>query len=163
MSKKSHQDPDIIGIINAGLILILIAVFLVFRPLLIPTGFNFILDLRWLEVSPGIFWWSPQTPGAHVYVYETMYLFFLGTIIISFIVLALRVVFRDNYDRQIEGIGSIIMSAGITWAAYNLFFNYTPITAFTVFSGWFIVFVGVSIIIQSFGHWVVSNYGKSTQ
>ncbi|MFX1510761.1 MAG: hypothetical protein ACFFBR_10710 [Promethearchaeota archaeon] len=162
MSKKSHQDPDIIGIVNAGLILILIAVFIVIRPLLIPSGFNFILDLQWIEVSPGIWWWSPQTPLAHVYVYETMYLFFLGTIITNIVVLALRVVFRDSYDRQIDGVGSIIMSAGITWAAYNLFLNYTPTSAFAVFSGWFIVFVGVSIIIQSLGHWVVRNFEKST-
>ena len=160
LSKKTREDPDILGAVTAGLIIILVAVFLVTIPNLFPSTINFFLDLVWTEVAPLFWWWTPATPVAHVVVYNGLYLFFIGTLVISFIVLILRVIFRDSYRRQIESIGGIIMSAGLTWAAYNFTLTFSAITAFAAFCGWFIVFLGISIVISSFGQWVVRYYGK---
>jgi hypothetical protein len=155
LSRKMREEPDILGIVTFGLIIILIAVLLVTIPNLFPSTFNFFLDLVWTEVAPFFWWWTPATPAAHTLVYNTIYLFFLGTIFINIIVLVLRIIFRDLTKRQFEAIGGIVMSAGVTWAAYNFSISYTLTNAFVVFCGWFIVFIGVSIIIQSFGEWFV--------
>ena len=160
LSKKTREDPDILGAVTAGLIIILIAVFLVTIPNLIPSIINFFIDLVWTEVAPLFWWWTPGTPGAHVVVYNAIYLFFIGTLVINFIVLILRVIFRDSYRRQIEAIGSIVMSAGLTWAAYIFTLNYAQVNAFAVFCGWFIVFLGISIVISSFGQWFVRYYTR---
>jgi hypothetical protein len=160
VSRSKREDTDVFGIVTFGLILILLAGLLVAIPNLFPAIINFLFDLQWTMVTPGIWWWSPATPAAHVVVYNAMYLFFLGTIVTNIIVLILRVVFRDSYQRQIESIGGIIMSAGITWAAFNYSLSYSAITAFATFCGWLIVFIGISIIISSIGHWFVQNYLK---
>ena len=160
MSKKTREDPDILGAVTAGLIIILIAVLLVVIPNLLPSIITFFLDLVWIEVALGIGWWTPSTPAAHVVVYNAIYVFFIGTLIINIVVLILRVIFRDSYRRQIESVGGIIMSAGVTWAAYNFTQTYALTQAFAVFCGWFIVFVGVSIIISSLGNWFVLYYGR---
>ncbi len=160
MSRKTREDPDILGAVTAGLIIILIAVLLVAIPNLFPSIINFFIDLVWTEVALGFWWWTPATPVAHTVVYNAIFLFCLGTLIINFIVLMLRVIFRDSYRRQIESIGGIIMSAGVTWAAYNYTMTFALTAAFAVYCGWFIVFIGVSIIISSFGNWVVRYTGK---
>jgi hypothetical protein len=160
LSKKTREEPDILGAVTAGLIIILIAALLVAIPYLLPSIITFFLDLVWIEVTLGIWWWTPSTPAAHLIVYNAIYIFFIGTLIINFVVLVLRVIFRDSYRRQIESIGGIVMSAGVTWAAYNFNNTYILTQAFAVFCGWFIVFIGISIIISSFGNWLVSYYRK---
>ncbi|MFX1318497.1 MAG: hypothetical protein ACFE9D_10765 [Promethearchaeota archaeon] len=158
MNKRKREDPDVFGIVTFGFILILLAGLLVAIPTLLPSIINFLLDMVFTQVTPGIWWWTPTTPAAHAIVYNAMYLFFLGTIIINIIVLVLRVVFRDSYRRQIESIGGIISSAGITWAAYMYSLNYLPVTAFVTFCGWLIVFLGINMIVTSIGHWLISTY-----
>lgn len=155
LSRKTREDSDILGAVTAGLIIILIAVLLVAIPTLLPSIINFILDLTWTEITLGLWWWTPTTPGAHLLVYNGIYIFFLGTIVVNIIVLILRVLLQDSYRRQIDSIGSIVMSAGVTWAAYMYTQNYALTNAFAMFCGWFIVFIGVSIIISSLGNWVV--------
>ena len=157
---KKREDPDILGAVTAGLIFILIAVLLVTIPTLFPSIINFLVDLVWTEVAPLFWWWAPATPAAHLLVYNAIYIFFIGTLVINFVVLILRVIFRDSYRRLFESVGGIIMSAGVTWAAYTFTLTYAQTTAFAVYCGWFIVFIGVSIIISSFGDWLVRYYGK---
>lgn len=158
LSRRKREDPDIFGIVTFGLILILLAGLLIAIPTLFPSIINFVLDMTWTQVAPWIWWWTPATPAAHIIVYNAIYLFSFGTIVINIIVLILRVIFRDSYRRQIESIGGIITSAGTTWAAYAYSLNYLPVTAFATFCGWLIVFLGINIIITSIGHWLVSNY-----
>jgi len=158
LSRRKREDPDVFGIVTFGFILILLAGLIVTIPTLFPSIINFVFDMVWTQVTPGIWWWAPATPVAHVIVYNAMYLFFLGTIIINIIVLVLRVVFRDTYRRQIESIGGIISSAGITWAAYAYSLNYLPVTAFATFCGWLIVFIGINVIVTSIGNWLISSY-----
>ena len=160
LSRKSREEPDLLGIVTFGLIIILVAVLLVTIPALFPATFNFFLDLAWTEVAPLFWWWTPTTPAAHTLVYNGIYIFFLGTIVINIIVLLLRVIFRDLTKRQIEAIGGIVMSAGVTWAAYNFSISYTLTNAFAVFCGWFVAFIGVSILITSFGEWFVRYLTK---
>lgn len=155
MGKSTKEGPDILGGVTAGLIIILIAVLLVTIPNLFANIINFFTDIAWSEVFPGFWWWAPQTPTNHLVVYNAIYLFIIGTLVINIVVLILRVIFKDSYQRQIESVGGIIMSAGVTWAAYNLTMSYNVI----VFTGYLIVFAGVSVIISSIGHWAVRNYG----
>jgi hypothetical protein len=149
-----HEGPDILGGVTAGLIIILIAILFVITPNLLGNLLIFITDFAWQEVYPGFIWWAPQNP--HPAVYNTLFIFFLGTLAINIIVLILRVIFRDSYRRQIESIGGIIVSAGVSWAAYNLILN----NNFTAFAGWTIVFIGISIIISSLGQWTVRTLEK---
>ncbi len=151
VSRKMHEGPDILGGVTAGLIIILIALLFIMTPFLLGHLWNFITDFTWQEVYPGFIWWAPQNP--HPEVYNTLFLFFIGTLVINVIVLILRVIFRDSYRRQIESIGGIIVSVGISWAAYNLTLN----NNFTAFAGWVIVFIGVSIIISSLGYYAVRS------
>ncbi len=160
LSRRTREDPDILGAVTAGLIIILIAVLLVAIPNLFPSIINFVLDLVWTEVATGFWWWAPATPAVHSIIYNTNYLFFLGILVINIVVLILRVIFRDTYQRQIEAVGGIVTSAGVSWAAYNFILTNTLITAFAVFCGWFVVFMGISVIISSFGYWFVRYIGK---
>ncbi|MFX0168896.1 MAG: hypothetical protein ACFE89_05985 [Candidatus Hodarchaeota archaeon] len=153
MSRKLHEGPDILGAVTFGLIIILLAILSVVIPTLLGSFSAFILDFAMVQVYPGFYWWAPQNPANHVVLYNAIFLFFAGIIIINSIVLILRIVFRDSPRRQIESLGGIIMSAGTTWAAYNLTMHYN----FTHFMGFLIVFAGVSLIISSLGYWLVLN------
>jgi hypothetical protein len=152
VTRKFSEGPDILGGVTAGLSIILIAILLVITPNILALIVNFFTDFAFFEVYPGFFWWAPQNP--HPEIYNLIYLFSLGTIIINIIVFFLRVIFRDSYRRQIESIGGIIFSIGATWAAFNLTLN----NNFTGFIGYIIVFAGLSLIISSVGHFLLARY-----
>jgi hypothetical protein len=151
MSKKFDEGPDILGAVTFGLIVILLAILFIIIPSLLSQFIAFITDFGLIEVYTGFYWWAPQTPASHVALYNAFFLFFAGTIAINAIVLGLRVVFRDSPRRQAESLGGVIMSAGTTWAAYNL----TTHLNFTHFMGYLIVFAGIGLIISSLGSWIV--------
>jgi len=152
MSRKIDEGPDILGAVTFGLIVILLAVMFIAIPGNIIGQFTaFVLDFALVQVYPGFYWWAPQNPATHIGLYNAIFLFFAATIAINTIVLILRVVFRDSTRRQFESFGGIIMSAGTTWAAYNLTMHYN----FTHFMGYLIVFAGISLIISSLGSWLV--------
>lgn len=153
MSRKLHEGPDILGAVTFGLIVILLAILTVVIPNLLGSFSAFIFDFAMVQVYPGFYWWAPQNPANHFVLYNAIFLFFAGIIIINSIVLILRIVYRDSPRRQIESLAGIIMSAGTTWAAYNLTMHYN----FTHFMGFLIVFAGVSLIISSLGYWLVLN------
>lgn len=152
MSRKLDEGPDILGAVTFGLIVILLAVLIIVTPgNLLGQFAAFIFDFALVEVYTGFYWWAPQNPATHIGLYNTIFIFFAGTIAINIIVLLLRVLFRDSTRRQIESFGGIIMSAGTTWAAYNLTMHYN----FTHFMGYLIVFAGLGLIISSLGAWIV--------
>jgi hypothetical protein len=97
-----------------------------------------------------------QHPALHFKVFSFIYLFFLGTVIISVIVLILRVIFKDTYRRQLESAAGVIWSAGIAWAAYELLIL---AIAFHQFVGFLIVFAGLSLISSSLAYFVMRRYG----
>ncbi|MFX0077809.1 MAG: hypothetical protein ACFE8O_01075 [Candidatus Hermodarchaeota archaeon] len=152
VSRKIDEGPDILGAVTFGLIIILLAIIFIIHPSFLAQLITFVTDIVWQEVVPGFWWWVPAAPSAHIGFYTIIYQFFIGTLIISIIVLILRVIFRDTYRRQIESIGGIVMGAGVVWAAWNLL---QPPYAWTVFTGYFIVFGGLSLIISSLGYWFV--------
>ena len=152
LSKKIDEGPDILGAVTFGLIIILLAIIFIIHPSFFAQLVAFVTDILWQEVAPGFWWWVPTTPANHIGFYTIIYQFVIGTLIISIVVLILRVIFRDTSRRQIESIGGIIMGAGVVWAAWNLL---QPPYAWTVFTGYFIVFAGVSLIISSLGYWFV--------
>ncbi|MDO8122992.1 MAG: hypothetical protein Q6364_01235 [Candidatus Hermodarchaeota archaeon] len=152
LTRKIDEGPDILGAVTFGLIIILLAIIFIIYPSFFAQLIAFVTDIVWQEVVPGFWWWVPATPANHIGFYTIIYQFTIGTLIISVIVLILRVIFGDTYRRQIESIGGIIMGAGIVWAAWNLL---QPPYAWTVFTGYFIVFAGVSLIISSLGYWFV--------
>jgi hypothetical protein len=152
MTTKIDEGPDILGAVTFGLIIILLAVLFIALPGNLLGQFTaFVLDFAWVQVYTGFYWWAPQNPATHIGLFNAIFLFFAGTIAINIIVLILRVVFRDSTRRQFESFGGIIMSAGTTWAAYNLTMHYN----FTHFMGYLIVFAGISLIISSLGSWIV--------
>jgi hypothetical protein len=151
LSRKMREGPDILGAVTAGLVIILLAILVVLNPSLLAQLITFVADIIWQLVAPGFWWWAPATPSAHIGFYTILYQFFLGLLIISIIVLILRVIFRDSYRRQIESIGSIVFAAGVTWASWNLLQTYN----WTVWTGYLIIFGGVSIIVSSLGFWAV--------
>ncbi|MFW9832086.1 MAG: hypothetical protein ACFFD8_09975 [Candidatus Thorarchaeota archaeon] len=154
MGTSTKEGPDILGGVTVGLIIILLAIIFVTIPNIFAHIVNFFTDFAWSELFPQFWWWTPQNPANHIIVYNAIYLFFIGTLVINIVVLILRVIFKDSYRRQIETIGGIVMSAGVTWAAYNLTLSYN----LTVFTGYLIVFIGVSVIISSLGQWLVRQY-----
>jgi hypothetical protein len=110
-----------------------------------------------LQVFPsGMALFVLQHPALHSKVFSFIFLFFLGTVIISVIVLILRVVFRDTYRRQLESAAGVVWSAGMAWAAYELsiFAIY-----FHQFIGFLIVFAGLSVITSSLAYFLMRRYG----
>jgi hypothetical protein len=152
LSRKIDEGPDILGAVTFGLIIILLAIIFVIHPSFLALFITFVTDIVWQEVVPGFWWWIPSNPSAHIGFYTIIYQLFIGILVINIIVLILRVIFGDSYRRQIESVGGIIMSAGVLWASWNLL---QPPHAWTVFTGYFIVFAGVSLIISSLGYWFV--------
>jgi hypothetical protein len=152
LTRKVREGPDILGAVTAGLIIILLAIIIILTPTLLAQIIAFVTDFVWQQVAPGFWWWVPANPSAHVGIYTAMYQFFLGLLIVNIIVLILRVLFRDSYRRQIESIGGIVFAAGVTWATWILLY---PPYDWVVWSGYLIVFGGVSIIFSSIGYWVL--------
>lgn len=146
MGETSSEGPDILGAVTAGLILILIAILFVITPNFITEFVSFFQDLA---ATLGTWVWpsfSLEPTALHPVVYNVIYQFFFGTLIINLLVILLRVIFRDSYRRQLESVGGIIFSTGVIWAAYQLL---TGATGFTEFVGYFITFIGVSVVISS--------------
>ena len=157
LSRKFDEGPDILGAVTFGLIIILLAIIVIIHPSFLALFVAFVTDIVWQEVVPGFWWWVPATPSAHIEFYTILNQLFIGIIIINIIVLILRVIFRDSYRRQIESVGGIIFAAGVTWASWNLL---NPPYAWHIFSGYFIVFAGVSLIISSIGYWFIRARGS---
>jgi hypothetical protein len=160
LSPRKHEKNDVLGLVNVGLILILVsALFLtVFRTgegLVLAWG-AFFGDLAIQEIFPGFSFFNLQHPELHFTFYSFIYLFFLGTVIISAIILILRVVFKDTYRRQVESAGGIIWSAGMAWAAYQLM---VLAISFPTFVGYLIVFAGLSLITSSLAYFAMRRYG----
>jgi hypothetical protein len=160
MSHRRREKNDVLGLVNLGLILILVSVLLL---TVFGTGAN--LELAWRtffsdftikEIFPGFSFFDLQTQSAHLLVLSFIYLFFLGTVIISAIILILRVVFKDTYRRQVESAGGIVWSAGMAWAAYLLM---TLAISFPTFVGYLIVFAGLSLITSSLAYFAMRRYG----
>ncbi len=157
LSRKIDEGPDILGAVTFGLIIILLAIIYIIHPSFLAQLITLATDIVWQEVVPGFWWWVPATPSAHIEFYTTLYQLFIGIVVINIIVLILRVIFSDSYRRQIESVGGIIFAAGVTWASWNLL---TPPYAWHVFTGYFIVFAGVSLIISSIGYWFIRARGS---
>lgn len=149
MSKKASEGTDILGLVTLGLILILFTILIIIIPNVGIAFVTFFSDLQFTQVTPWFWFWVPSSP--HPIVYNALYLFFLGTIIINTIVFILRLIFKDAYRRVLESLGGIIFSIGTTWAAYSLL-NGTM--NFLVFFGFLILFGGVSVVISSLG-WIL--------
>lgn len=158
MSKKTKTDQDILGAVTFGLLIILVAILFVITPNIIPAIINFVTDFAFLEVYPGFFFWAPQNPANHLLLYNTIFQFFIGTLVINIVVLFLRIIFKDTYRRQVESAGGLIFGIGAIWAAYNLLNNYTLAGAFTAFGGYILIIGGLSLVISSFGQWLVYYY-----
>lgn len=160
MSQRKREKNDVLGLVNVGLILILVSVLLL---IVFGTGAGLVLawgaffgDFTIQEMFPGFWFFNLQHPEMHFFLYTFIYLFFLGTVIISVIILILRVVFKDTYRRQVESAGGIIWSAGMAWAAYLLM---VLAISFATFVGYLIVFAGLSLITSSLAYFAMRRYG----
>ncbi len=160
MSKKTQTDQDILGAVTFGLLIILVAILIVLTPNIFPAIINFFTDFAFVEVYPGFFFWAPQNPANHLLIYNAIFQFFIGTLVINIVVLFLRIIFQDTYRRQVESVGGIIFSVGAIWAAYNLLINYTTTGAITAFGGYILIIGGISLVISSFGQWIVYYYAQ---
>lgn len=160
MSQRKREKNDVLGLVNLGLIMILVSVLFI---VVFGTGEAF--AVAWsqffgdftLQVFPtGMAFFVLQNPALHLTVYTFIFYFFLGTVIISVIVLILRVIFKDIYRRQIESAAGVIWSAGMAWAAYGVLIF---AIAFHQFVGYLIVFAGLSLITSSLAYFAVRRYG----
>lgn len=159
MSQSKREKTDVLGLVNVGLVMILVSVLFI---LFFGTGEA--LVLAWaqffgdfaLQVFPtGMAFFVLQHPANHPLVLAFIFWFFAGTVIISVVVLILRVVFRDTYRRQLESAAGVIWSAGIAWAAYQLS---VFAMAFHQFIGYLIVFAGLSLVTSSLAYFAVRRY-----
>jgi ABC-type Mn2+/Zn2+ transport system permease subunit len=160
MSQRRREKNDVLGLVNLGLILILVSVLLL---TVFGTGANLVLawstflsDFTIQEIFPGFSFFNLQHPEMHGVLYTFIYWFFLGTVIISVIILILRVIFKDTYRRQVESAGGIVWSAGMAWTAYLLM---TLAISFPTFVGYLIVFGGLSLITSSLAYFAMRRYG----
>jgi len=160
MSQTKREKNDVLGLVNVGLILILVSVLLLIvfgtGAGLVLTWGAFIGDFAIQEVFPGFWFFNLQHPAMHVTLYTFIYWFFVGTVIISVIILILRVIFKDTYRRQVESAGGIIWSAGMAWAAYLLM---VLAISFPTFIGYLIVFAGLSLITSSLAYFAMRRFG----
>jgi hypothetical protein len=159
---RRRERRDVLGLVNAGLILILVSVLLliVFVPFdqIALQWAAFFSDIKpYVVPSNGFLVFYLEHWNTHLQVYLFIYMFFLGTVAISVIVLILRVIFKDTYRRQVESASGVIWSAGMAWAAYQLLA--IPDFLLSTFGGYLIVFAGLSLITSSLAYFAVQRYG----
>jgi hypothetical protein len=92
---------------------------------------------------------APINPGAHVVLYTAVFQFFIGLLLLQFLVLALRIVWKSPIRRTAETVGSLVFWAGSVFLA-NAFLNaHTTVNTWFAFWSGILIMIGLSLIARA--------------
>jgi len=145
--ERRHEEQDKLSFASFGFFLLLIGVIWVINPNLFQEVVDFFKDLT-LErkIFLNIPFPSPEHTYWHTEVYTAIARFCFAFGLFQIFILVLRVFFRDPVDKVAGTFSGLVFWLGVGFAS-NL------LAARTIdwpgFIGWFIVFIGLSIVVRS--------------
>ena len=143
--ERRGEDQEKLGFASLGFFLLLTGVIWIITPNLFQKVIDFFRDFELAEISPNVFLPAPVHHHPVVYSAFARFCFVFG--LFQIVVLVLRFFFRDSVDRVAGTFSGIIF-----WLGVGFFSNLLAAESLDWFGsfGWFIVFVGLSLVVRSF-------------
>ena len=145
--ERRQEKRDILGFASFGFFLLLIGVIWVITPNLFQEVVDFFKDFDLTEeIFPNVFLPAPAHPHRHIVVYTALAQFCFAFGLFQIIILVLRFFFRESIDRVAGTFSGIVFWLGVGFVS-----NLLAAEAIDWFGfiGWFIVFVGLSLVVRS--------------
>lgn len=143
--ERRRRKGDILGLASFGFFLFLIGVLWVVTPNLFQEVVDFFKDFKLEEeIFPNIFLPAPEDSHPVVYTALARFCFVFG--IFQIAILVLRFLFRDSVDRMAGTLSGMVFWLGVGFASNMLA---AGDVGWFVFLGWFIVVVGLSLVVRS--------------
>ena len=143
--ERQHEKRDILGLASFGFFVFLIGVIWVITPNLSQKVIDFFKDFELAEeIFPNVFLPAPADHHPVVYTALSRFCFVFG--LFQIVILVLRFFFREPLGRVAGTFSGIVFWLGVGFVS-NL------LAAGTIewfgFVGWFIVFIGLSLVVRS--------------
>jgi hypothetical protein len=156
-SPSAHTRPykteeGIISAISVGAVFILIGVIYVAT---LPVSLwekvvAFFNSFSTLPVSnTGIYLPAPAVPAAHTVLYNAVFQFCLGLVILQVILLALRLAWRSPISKTAETVGHLVFWFGASYLVFTFLNSSTQMDTWFGFWAAIIVVLGVSLIARA--------------
>jgi len=142
--ERRHEEQDKFSFASLGFFLLLIGVIWVITPNISQKVIDFFKDFKLAEISPNVLLPAPAHHHPVVYTAVARFCFVVG--IFQIVILVLRFFFREPLDRLAGTFSGIIFWLGVGFVS-----NLLAAEAFEWFGflGWFIVFIGLSLVVRS--------------
>jgi len=145
--ERRQEKRDILGFASFGFFLLLIGVIWVITPNLFQEVVDFFKDFDLTEeIFPNVFLPAPAHPHRHIVVYTALAQFCFVSGLFQIAILVLRFFFRDTVDKVAGTFSGIVFWLGVGFVSNLLA---AEAIGWFGFIGWFIVFIGLSIVVRS--------------
>lgn len=140
-----REKRDILGLASFGFFFLLIGVIWVITPNLSQKVVDFFKDFKPKEeIFPNVFLPAPE--GSHPVVYTALARFCFAFGLFQIVILVLRFLFRDPFDKMAGTSSGMVFWLSVGFASTMLAAGNI---GWVVFLGWFIVVVGLSLVVRS--------------
>lgn len=143
---RKHQE-GLFTAISVGFVLLLIGTILVITPDLFGNTIDLLKDFKLVDVPhTDIVFPAPESPSAHMTVYQAAGQFSIALVVLQLIVLPLRFVVSSSWEKRSETVGNLVY-----WAGTAFLINTFLIENTQWFSFWstIIILAGVSLIARA--------------
>jgi len=137
-----------LGLLKFGLFLVLVGIIVGITPNIASEVSSFIGDLQLQQIYSHVFF--PLPTNAHPVLYNAVFLFCVGWGIVQLAFFAAHLVVRDGLE------AAHTLSSAVFWfgSAYIILYLILQSAPFPIVLGYFIVLVGISVIVRVLGHLV---------
>jgi len=143
--EREREKPDILGLASAGFFFLLIGFIWIVTPNLPEKVVDFFKDFKLKEeIFPNVF--LPVPAHHHPVVYKAVVRFCFVFGLFQIFILALRFAFREPADKIAGAFSGVVFWSAASFLA-NMLSDRT--IKWSVFLGWIIVLIGLSLVIRS--------------
>ena len=143
--ERQHEKRDLLGLVSFGFFLLLVGVIWIVTPNFFQEVVDFFKDFELEEeIFPNVFLPAPADSHPVVYMALSQFCFVFGLFQIA--ILVLRFFFRDPIDKMAGTFSGIVIWLGVGFVSNMLA---AEAIEWFGFLGWFIVFIGLSIVVRS--------------
>ena len=143
--ERRHEEQDKLSFASIGFFLLLIGVIWIITPNLSQKVIDFFKDFKLEEeVFQNVFLPAPAHRHPVVYTALARFCFVFG--LFQIVILVLRVFFREPVDRMAGTFSGIVFWLGVGFVSNLLA---AGAIEWFGFLGWFIVFIGLSLVVRS--------------
>ncbi|MBE0512907.1 hypothetical protein IBX38_07645 [Candidatus Bathyarchaeota archaeon] len=143
--ERQHEKRDILGLASFGFFLLLIGVIWVITSNLSQAVVDFFKDFELTEeIFPNVLLPAPAHHHPVVYTAVALFCFVFG--LFQIVILVLRFFFREPLDRVAGTFSGIVFWLGVGFVSNLLA---AEALEWFGFLGWFIVFIGLSLVVRS--------------